>query len=249
MVIVASFYKFFPFPDSIHLRSAWLAYCQVQQIRGTILMAPEGINATISGSRDAINQVLQYICSHPGLSTLKHQESVWNVHPFDQLKVKFKQEIVTLGLPTVDPSQGTGEFVHPSDWNAILTDPTVTVVDTRNIHEVEMGTFFGAINPQMFCFRQFPQYAKQQLMPLQSKKVAMFCTGGIRCEKASSYLLTEGFKQVYQLDGGIIHYLQTVSKSDSLWHGDCFVFDQRNHLNLEHRSTWFGVSSLPNLVN
>ncbi len=227
MVVVATFYKFFPFPDYADVQPSWLAYCQSQGIRGTILLAREGINGTIAGSRTAIDAVLAHLRSDPRLADLGHRESVCDAPPFDRLKVKLKREIVTLGLPEVDPNQGTGVHVHPRDWNALLTDPEVTVIDTRNAYEVDIGSFQGAINPQTDSFRQFPEYVQQHLDPQHTRKIAMFCTGGIRCEKASAYLLQQGFEQVYQLQGGILNYLETVPEAESLWRGECFVFDQR----------------------
>jgi UPF0176 protein len=225
--VVATFYKFVSLPDCVEQRSRLLQFCQSSELRGTILLAHEGINGTIAGSREAIEAVLAYLRSDQRLADLEHKESTAAELPFDRLKVKVKQEIVTLGLPEVDPSCQVGTYVEPKDWNALITDPEVTVVDTRNAYEISVGTFQGAQNPQTDSFREFPAYVQQNLDPAGSPKIAMFCTGGIRCEKASAYLLSKGFQQVYHLKGGILKYLEEVPADDSLWQGECFVFDQR----------------------
>ena len=225
--VVATFYKFVSLPDCADLRSRLLQFCQSYPLRGTILLAQEGINGTIAGSREAIDAVLAYLRSDQRLADLEHRESPAAELPFDRLKVKVKSEIVTLGLPEVDPSRQVGTYVEPQDWNALITDPDVIVVDTRNAYEISVGTFQGAQNPQTGSFREFPGYVQQNLESAQSKKIAMFCTGGIRCEKASAYLLSQGFQQVYHLKGGILKYLEEVPAEASLWQGECFVFDQR----------------------
>ena len=226
-LVVATFYKFVSLPDCADLRSRLLQFCQSYNLRGTILLAQEGINGTIAGSREAIDAVLAYLRSDQRLADLEHRESPAAELPFDRLKVKVKSEIVTLGLPEVDPSRQVGTYVDPKDWNALITDPNVIVVDTRNAYEISVGTFQGAQNPQTGSFREFPGYVQQNLASAQSKKIAMFCTGGIRCEKASAYLLSQGFPQVYHLKGGILKYLEEVPAEASLWQGECFVFDQR----------------------
>ena len=227
MMIVAAFYKFVQLPDYAELRSPFLSLCQAHDLRGTILLAPEGINGTIVGSRTAIDTVLHTLRSDSRLADLATKESEADSMVFDRMKVRLKKEIVTLGLPEVDPSEKVGAYVKPQDWDTIVSDSEVTVIDVRNQFEVEMGSFEGAIDPQTASFRQFPDYVKTALDPAQHKKIAMFCTGGIRCEKASSYLLSQGFEQVYHLEGGILKYLEEVPSEKSLWRGECFVFDQR----------------------
>jgi UPF0176 protein len=225
--VVAAFYKFVRLSDYAEMRSPLLKVSQDQDLRGTILLAQEGINGTIAGSRVAIDIVLDYLRSDRRLSDLEHKESAADTLPFDRMKVKLKREIVTLGMPEVDPSEQAGTYVDPQDWNALITDPGVAVIDTRNNYEVGIGSFQNAQNPETKSFRDFPTYVQNNLNPATHKKVAMFCTGGIRCEKASAYLLSQGFEEVYHLKGGILKYLETVPAEDSLWQGECFVFDQR----------------------
>lgn len=225
--VVVTLYKFVSLPDFAALRQPLLAVCLQQEIKGTILLAAEGINGTIAGSRLAIDATIAYLRADPRLADLETKESLADLPPFDRMKVKLKAEIVTLGLPTIDPNQQVGTYVSPQEWNALIADPAVTVIDTRNDYEVAIGSFQGAQNPHTDSFREFPDYVQQHLDPAQHPKVALFCTGGIRCEKASSYLLAQGFQQVYHLQGGILKYLETVPAEDSLWQGECFVFDQR----------------------
>lgn len=224
---VAALYKFVPLPDAADLRQPILEQCLTHGIRGTILLATEGINGTIAGSDMAIAAILAFLRADLRLSNVEVKESRAAAMPFDRMKVKLKQEIVTIGLPEVDPTVQVGTYVSPEDWNALIMDPNVRLIDTRNEFEVQIGTFQGAENPRTQSFRQFPEYVEAQLDPTQDKKVALFCTGGIRCEKASSYLLAQGFEQVYHLKGGILKYLETVPAEQSLWQGECFVFDQR----------------------
>ena len=226
-IVVAALYKFVHLPDFAERREPILDYCVTQGIKGTILLAEEGINGTIAGSRAAIDAVLTFLRSDPRLTDLEHKESIADTHPFERMKVKLKQEIVPLGVPEIDPNQKVGTYVTPEEWNEIISDPDVVVIDTRNDYEVQIGTFKGAINPQTKAFREFPDYVRQHLDPSKHKKVAMFCTGGIRCEKASSFMLEEGFEEVYHLKGGILKYLEEVPTQKSLWEGECFVFDQR----------------------
>ncbi|MBN8564348.1 MAG: rhodanese-related sulfurtransferase [Leptolyngbya sp. UWPOB_LEPTO1] len=226
-MLVAAFYKFVSLPDYVELRAPLLALCQEQEIRGTILLAQEGINGTIAGSRPAIAQVLDYLRSDSRFADLNVKESETESRMFDRLKIKLKKEIVTLGIPEVDPTQKVGTYVKPQEWNAVISDPETIVIDVRNRFEVSVGSFEGAIDPETASFRQFPDYVRSQLDPTQHQKVAMFCTGGIRCEKASAYLLSQGFQQVYHLEGGILKYLEEVPSEESLWRGECFVFDQR----------------------
>lgn len=226
--IIAAFYKFVKLPDFAQKRSPLLSYCKAQGVKGTILLAQEGINGTIAAtSRDSIDSVLSFLRSDPRLSYLEYKESYADYPPFERMKVRLKQEIITIGLPGVDPSERVGTYVRPKDWNALICDPEVTVIDTRNDYEVSIGTFKGAQNPETCSFSQFPDYIHQHLDPSKHKKVALFCTGGIRCEKASSFMLAQGFQEVYHLKGGILKYLEEVQAQESLWQGECFVFDER----------------------
>ena len=225
--IVATFYKFVTFTDIEAKKAQILAWCAVNNIKGTIILASEGINGTIAGSEKAIASILKLLRSIEGLEDLEHKESTAQKPPFARLKVKIKSEIVTLGLPEVDPNQQVGTYVDPQDWNQIISDPEVVVIDTRNDYEVEIGSFKEAKNPDTESFREFPEYIAENLDPQKNTKVAMFCTGGIRCEKASSYMLSKGFKEVYHLKGGILKYLENVPPEESLWEGECFVFDER----------------------
>ena len=225
--LVATFYKFANISNLNLRKKQIMAWCQSQQIKGTIILAEEGINGTIAGSKKAIFSVLDQLRNLPNLADLEAKESTAQKMPFIRLKVKIKSEIVTLGLPEVNPNQQVGTYVDPQDWNHVINDPEVAVIDTRNDYEVEIGSFEGAKNPYTKSFREFPQYIAQNLDPDRNPKVAMFCTGGIRCEKASSYLLSQGFKEVYHLKGGILKYLEDVSPEESKWQGECFVFDQR----------------------
>jgi len=226
-MIVTTFYKFVSLPDYEDKQAPLLAWCQREGVCGTILLATEGINGTIAGSRPAIDGVLAWLRRDPRLADLEAKDSTTEMPPFDRMKVRLKSEIVTLGLPEIDPSHHTGQPVQPKDWNDLIADPEVVVVDTRNDYEVEIGTFQGAENPHTASFRQFPDYVQKHLDPGRHKKVAMFCTGGIRCEKASAYMLSQGFEEVYQLQGGILKYLAVIPTAESRWRGECFVFDQR----------------------
>ncbi len=227
MTVVATFYKFVALPNYPEMRSPLLAFCQAQNLKGTILLAPEGINGTIAGAAANIHAVIHYLRSDERFTDLEVRKSIAATPPFERLKVKLKREIVTLGIPEVNPNQQVGTYVTPKQWNEIISDPDVVVIDTRNEYEVNIGTFQGANNPKTESFREFPDYARQTLNPHQHQKVAMFCTGGIRCEKASSYLLQQGFEQVYHLKGGILKYLEEIPPEESLWFGECFVFDER----------------------
>ncbi|MEL6159068.1 MAG: rhodanese-related sulfurtransferase [Cyanobacteria bacterium J06623_5] len=230
---VAAFYKFAALSDYAALQNPLQAVCQSQQIKGTILLAQEGINGTIAGSAGGVSAVLSYIRSDKRLSDIDIKTSQAAELPFAKLKVRLKKEIVTIGLPDVSPTKQVGTYVSPKQWNDIIADPEVTVIDTRNEYEVGMGTFQGAIDPRTEVFNEFPGYVKQNLDPGKNKKVAMFCTGGIRCEKASSFMLSQGFEEVYHLKGGILKYLEEVPEAESLWKGECFVFDER--VAIKHR--------------
>ena len=225
--VIATFYKFVHLEDCIKLKQPLLEYCKQQEIKGTILLATEGINGSIAGDRNSIDAILAWLRKDTRLADLEHKESWAESQPFKRIKVKIKQEIVSLGKPNINPSQQVGMYIKPSDWNHIISDPETLVIDTRNQYEVDIGTFQGAVNPQTESFRQFTEYADQNLDPQKHSKVAMFCTGGIRCEKASSYLLSQGFKQVYHLKGGILKYIEEIPTEESLWQGECFVFDER----------------------
>jgi UPF0176 protein len=226
-IIVAALYKFAKLPDYKEIQPALLDLCVSQNIKGTLLLAEEGINGTVAGSRDAIDTLISYLKKDSRLSDLEHKESHADEMPFYRMKVRLKKEIVTLGVPGVDPNYKVGTYVKPQDWNAIISDPEVIVIDTRNDYEYGIGTFKGAIDPHTTTFREFPEYVSKNLDPQKNKKVAMFCTGGIRCEKASSYMITQGFEEVYHLQGGILKYLEEIPQEQSLWEGECFVFDNR----------------------
>lgn len=225
-LVVATFYKFVRLPDFAEMRSPLHDLCESLGIRGTVLLAEEGINGTLAGAAGAIAQLLSHLRTDPRFADLEYKESRAESPPFDRLKIRLKKEIVTLGLP-VDPNQQVGTYVRPQDWNALIADPEVVVIDTRNDYEVGIGTFERSRNPKTRSFRQFPEYVQRHLDPAQHPKVALFCTGGIRCEKASSFMLAQGFQEVYHLQGGILKYLEEIPNDESLWQGECFVFDQR----------------------
>ena len=224
--LVATFYKFVSLPDCHERCIALRALCEAESIKGTILLAEEGINGTICGTESAIGKVLNTLNQDERFADLDVKQSWSESMSFAKLKVKVKPEIVTFGQPQANPAKQVGSYVKPQDWNQIISDPDVLVIDTRNDFEVGVGSFRGAVNPKTESFREFSTYV-EQLDPAQHKKVAMFCTGGIRCEKASSYMLSQGFATVYHLEGGILEYLATVDPTDSLWEGECYVFDQR----------------------
>ena len=227
LLTVATFYKFVALPDFKALQQPLKEVCQGYQVKGTILLAQEGINGTIAGTHEGIDSVFAHIRSDQRLEDIDIKESPAEEMPFAKMKVRLKKEIVTIGLPEISPTKQVGTYVPPSEWNNIISDPDVVVIDTRNDYEVGMGTFQGAQNPETEVFNEFPDYVKENLNPDKTKKVAMFCTGGIRCEKASSYMLSQGFKEVYHLKGGILKYLEEVPEEESLWEGECFVFDER----------------------
>jgi len=230
-VIVAALYKFVALEDFHELREPLLDRCTAAGTRGTLLLAHEGINGTIAGSREAIDEVLGYLRSDPRLADLEHKESLDESMPFYRMKVKVKKEIVTMGVPDIDPNQRVGTYVRPQDWNELVNDPEVLLIDTRNDYEYGIGTFRGALDPGTTNFREFPAYVRARLDPRKHKKIAMFCTGGIRCEKASAFMLNEGFEEVYHLQGGILKYLEEVPEQESTWEGECFVFDNRVAVN------------------
>ena len=196
-------------------------------VKGTLLLAREGLNGTIAGTRQGIDMILSWLKKQPGLENLEYKESLSDEPPFRRSKVKLKKEIVTMGVDGIDPRYSVGTYVDPQDWNSLLDDPDVVLVDTRNDYEVSVGTFEGAINPNTLSFREFPDYVQKNLDVKKHKKVAMFCTGGIRCEKSTAYLKQQGFSEVFHLKGGILKYLEHVPKQESKWQGECFVFDDR----------------------
>ena len=230
--VVAAFYHFTDLLDYKTLQTPLKDFCDAHQLKGTILLAQEGINSTIAGSRVAIDALLIYLRNDPRLQNLEHKESYCEGIPFQRMKVRLKKEIVTLGVPDIDPKHRVGTYVDPKDWNKLIADSEVVVIDTRNNYEVEFGTFKGAINPNLETFGEFPNYVHEQLNPEKHQKVAMFCTGGIRCEKASAYMLSQGFTEVYHLKGGILKYLEEVPVEESVWEGECFVFDDRVSINM-----------------
>jgi len=226
---VAALYCFTPFEDPAVIRDPLLAVCEEAGTKGTLLLANEGINGTISGNDKAIDAVLDHIRGLPGCADLDVKYSYASEAPFHRMKVRLKREIVTMGEPSVDPRASVGRYVTPEDWNALISDPDTIVIDTRNDYEVAVGTFEGAVDPETTSFREFPKWFRDNREELLEgkKKVAMFCTGGIRCEKSTSFLRGEGVEDVYHLKGGILKYLETVAEAESQWHGDCFVFDER----------------------
>jgi len=231
-VKIAAFYKFVDIEDPATLQDRLRQLCRRLHVRGTILIAREGINATVSGADADIGALIGGLRSDARFADLQVKFSAAAGHPFQRLKVKIKPEIVTFGVPDVRPSDATGYLVEPENWNALISEPGVVVIDTRNDYEVEIGTFEGARNPQTRSFGEFRDYVAAELAVDPSQKIAMFCTGGIRCEKASAYLIAQGFPNVYQLHGGILNYLEKIPSQQSLWQGECFVFDER--VALEH---------------
>lgn len=230
-IVVAALYKFVALPDYEAFREPLLAQCRVNNLKGTLLLAEEGINGTIAGSRAELDRVLDWLRSDPRLRELEHKESLHDEQPFLRMKVKLKREIVTMGVPQVDPQRVVGTYVTPDAWDGLVCDPDVTLIDTRNDYECAIGSFRGAVDPGITTFRDFPAWVKENLDPQKNRKVAMFCTGGIRCEKASSYLLEQGFEAVFHLKGGILKYLEEVPAESSSWEGECFVFDERVAVN------------------
>jgi UPF0176 protein len=229
--IVAAIYQFVKLPDYVQLAAKLTTLCDQLALKGTLLLAEEGINGTVSGSRDAINGLIAFLTAEGRFNNLSHKESIYDEPPFYRMKVKLKKEIVTMGVDGIDPLQIVGTYVKPQDWNELISDPDVVVIDTRNSYEYNIGTFERAIDPKTETFREFPAFVAEQLNPSKHKKVAMFCTGGIRCEKSTAYLKEQGFEEVYHLEGGILKYLEEVPEAQSLWRGECFVFDNRVAVN------------------
>ena len=225
--VTCALYKFVALPNYGSIRHPLLKVMTDNNVFGTLLLATEGINGTISGLREDIDTLLGWLNKQPGLENIDTKESYDDEIPFYRSKVKLKKEIVTMGVEGIDPKQVVGTYVKPADWNDLISDPDVVLVDTRNDYEVEIGTFKNAIDPKTKSFRDFPRWAKKNLDRDKHKKVAMFCTGGIRCEKSTAYLKGQGFEEVYHLQGGILKYLEEVPSEQTLWQGECFVFDNR----------------------
>ena len=229
--LIAAFYKFVELPDFAELKAPLLACCEANEVKGTILLASEGINSTIAGPAAGVHAVLASLRRDPRLVDLQHKEAFSARAPFHRLKVRLKREIVTMGVFGINPGRMAGTYVKPQDWNALISAPDVVVIDTRNDYEVGMGTFAGAVDPKIPHFSKLPEWVRQApaLKAASGKKprVAMFCTGGIRCEKSTALLRAQGFDEVYHLEGGILKYLETVPSAQSLWQGQCFVFDER----------------------
>jgi len=230
-IVVCALYKFTALKNFASLREPLLNVMARHHIRGTLLLAREGINGTVAGNRAAIDALLGWLNRDIRLKPIECKESWCETVPFKHTRVKLKKEIVTMGVPDIDPTNAAGTYVEPANWNELISDPQVLVLDTRNDYEVQVGTFKHAINPKTESFRQFPQYVATHLNPGVHKKVAMFCTGGIRCEKSTALLREQGFAEVYHLKGGILKYLEDIPREQSLWEGECFVFDDRVTVN------------------
>ncbi|MBL1259640.1 MAG: rhodanese-related sulfurtransferase [Thiotrichaceae bacterium] len=226
-IVISALYHFVILEDYQQLRQPLLDAMLKNSIKGTLLLAREGINGTVAGSQASIDALFEWFKQDSRLAEVRHKVSYEERMPFNRTRVKLKKEIVTMGVEGIDPTHVVGTYVKPEDWNALISDPEVTLIDTRNDYEVAIGTFKRALNPHTNTFRQFPAYVKEKMNPSQQKKVAMFCTGGIRCEKSTAYLKEQGFSEVYHLQGGILKYLEMVPEDESLWEGECFVFDQR----------------------
>jgi UPF0176 protein len=225
--LIATFYHFTPLPDFCGLKLTYLEKCEELGVKGTLLLAAEGINGTLAAEEQSLRTFLEILRRDCRFADLKHKESWVDEEPFVRLKVRLKKEIVSLGILGVDPANIVGEYVKPKDWNALIKQPDVVVVDARNRYEIAMGSFPGAVDPQTTSFREFPAWVEHQQDLTPDTRVAMYCTGGIRCEKASSYLLQQGFKEIYHLEGGVLKYLEDIPEQDSLWDGECYVFDRR----------------------
>lgn len=234
--LTAALYKFVELPDFADLQAPLLASCLRHAIKGTLLLASEGINGTIAGAPDDIHAVLGWLRTDPRLTDLEHKESWADAAPFYRMKVRLKNEIVALRVDGVNPTRMAGQYVQPQEWNALISEPDVVVIDARNDYEVAIGSFTGALDPKTTTFSELPAWIREQSQPGQAlatdssggkPRVAMFCTGGIRCEKSTAFLRSQGFSEVYHLQGGILKYLETVPVEHSLWQGECFVFDER----------------------
>lgn len=229
--VVAALYKFVVLDDYVELQSKLKTLCDAEGIKGTLLLAKEGINGTVSGTREAIDRLRAFLAEDGRFEGMSYKESFDEDQPFYRMKVKLKKEIVTMGIEDIDPKAIVGTYVKPKDWNALISDPEVVLIDTRNSYEYNIGTFEGAVDPKTTTFREFPKYVAENLDPSKHKKVAMFCTGGIRCEKSTAFMKQQGFEEVYHLEGGILKYLEEVPEEESMWRGECFVFDNRVAVN------------------
>ena len=227
LIRVAALYRFARFDDPAALRAPLLAVCETGGVKGTVLLAREGMNGTIAGTPDAIDDVLAHIATLPGCADIEVKESCADTMPFYRMKVRVKREIVTMGQPDIDPLASVGTYVMPADWNALIADPDTIVIDTRNNYEVKIGSFTGALDPHTKSFGEFPAWFAAHREDLADQKIAMFCTGGIRCEKATAFAKAQGLDKVYHLKGGILKYLAEVPPEQSRWQGECFVFDER----------------------
>ncbi|MES2980243.1 MAG: rhodanese-related sulfurtransferase [Pseudomonadota bacterium] len=233
--LTAALYKFVELPDFADLQAPLQAFCEAHDVRGTLLLAHEGINGTIAGPESGVRAVLARLRADPRLASLEHKESYSGRAPFYRMKVRLKREIVTMGVEGINPNRMAGTYVKPADWNALISDPDVVLIDTRNDYEVKVGTFSGAINPGTTSFSELPAWVEREMADGgvlhgrdgKKPKVAMFCTGGIRCEKSTAFMRTKGFDEVYHLEGGILKYLESVPEAQSTWAGECFVFDER----------------------
>jgi UPF0176 protein len=227
MITIAALYHFVRFDDPAALRPALIALCNSHGVRGSLLLAREGVNGTIAGTRAGVDAVLAHLRALQGCAGLEHKESFAQSMPFARMKVRLKREIVTMGLPNIDPTAQVGSYVAPRDWNALISADDVAVIDTRNDYEVSIGTFQGAVDPNIRAFGEFPKWWQENKAAFAGKRIAMFCTGGIRCEKSTNYLLSQGVNEVFHLKGGILKYLEDVPQEQSLWDGECYVFDGR----------------------
>jgi len=226
-LLVATFYRFIRLERHAALKAPLEACCEANEVRGTILLASEGLNATIAGTRRGVMAVLEHLARDERLADLTWRESRAEVPPFRRMRIRLKREIVTMGVPDIDPARLAGTYVKPADWNALIDDPGVIVIDTRNDYEVTLGTFKNAIDPEIAAFRELPKWLEARIDPARRPRVAMFCTGGIRCEKSTALLKQAGVHEVFHLEGGILRYLEEIPAEESLWEGQCFVFDER----------------------
>lgn len=224
---IAALYHFAPLHADARLQDEIKSVCEANEICGTLLLASEGINGTVAGSAAAIKNLLSFLRNIPGFANLEHKESWAEEQPFLRMKVRLKKEIVTMGIPGVDPNDVVGTYVDPKDWNDLITAEDVVTIDTRNMYEIRIGSFAGAINPQTTNFREFPDWFRKFRETRPNARIAMYCTGGIRCEKSTAFVKNEGVDEVYHLKGGILQYLEDVPEEESLWRGECFVFDRR----------------------
>ena len=227
IIIITSFYHFKILENYEELKDVLLSFCKAHNLKGTILLAREGINSTISGTRNDIDEFYSYIINDLNIPVTNFKESIADFKPFLKMKVRIKKEIVAMGVYDLDVDKFRGEYISSKDWDELIKQQDVVLIDTRNRYEVKLGTFLNAVNPNTKFFRQFPDWLEENRQILENKKIAMFCTGGVRCEKSTSYLKSQGFSDVYHLEGGILQYLEDTNNESRLWHGDCFVFDDR----------------------